>query len=441
MNIYNKQIVNPVLKHGIQNVYKEKDIVNVYAASDLPSVLAANTTYIINGIITTSNPISVTNDGSCIIGRSNREKDGLIYTGTSTFITITDANFHIDQLLLSATDGSSKLINAYNFDVGAYDAGRNKIISITNSQVKGSYDVFDFSGFSLVDIQNTLFIYIKARNHGVIFNSTGKIEISSCEFVKWFDETTLPTPSNYAIVPMVELGPNISGTSIKACNINASIFHPEQTQDGIRIHNSSTTNHGTIAANTFVDEDLTTGLTANLDYDIQSTFIIQANQDVENGNAKGTMVILDNLIPLNNSGASGPPYSVVLNDANFVGAAGPTNPIVFPVSRRVITSSTNASFQYNSKINGNFFVNLNASVGVNSNGNYTITIQFRQNGIAIPIIAKALVRNTGGTYLQQPISLAIQGTAVEGDIFDILVSCDTANDVLVGELIVNGFQF
>ena len=105
------------------------------------------------------------------------------------------------------------------------------------------------------------------------------------------------------------------------------------------------------------------------------------------------------------------------------------------------TSSSNASFEYNSKINGNFFVTLSASVGVNSNGNYTITLQFRQNGIAIPIVAKVLVRNTGGVYLQQPISLALQGTAVEGDVFDILVSCDTANDVLVGELIVNGFQF
>jgi hypothetical protein len=441
MNIYNKQIVNPILKHGIQNVYKEKDIVNVYAASDLPSVLVANTTYIVNGSVSTSTPITSVGDNASIVGKKGRDSDILTYTGTGSFITFVDVNFTLRNVTLKSTNATSLLLDGTNYTGGSYNEGRNKILSIFTCQFRNCYDVMTINGFDLVDINNSLFFYVQANNHGCQFQSVSKLEFSSCELIRWFDETSLPTPSGYATIPMIKLVANGAQVGFGAVNISGCIIHPQQTQDGIHIDNASTTGYGTIAANTFVDVGLTTGVTANLDYDIQNSYIVQANQKVENGNSKGTMVMLDNLIELNNSGAAGPLYSVVLNDANFVGGAGPTNPITFPVSRRVITSSSNASFEYDSKITGNFYVSLNASVGVNSNGNYTITVQFRQNGIPIPIIAKALVRNTGGTYLQQPISLALQGTASQGDVFDVLVSCDTANDVLVGELIVNGFQF
>ena len=131
----------------------------------------------------------------------------------------------------------------------------------------------------------------------------------------------------------------------------------------------------------------------------------------------------------------------MVNDANFIGAAGPTNPITFPLSRRVITSVANASFTYDSKINGNFAVSLNSTVGIKSNGTYVITIQFRQNGFTLPFKGKSTIRNSGGVFVGQPITLNLQGTATQGDIFDVLVTCDTADDVLLSELIVSGYQF
>ena len=185
---------------------------------------------------------------------------------------------------------------------------------------------------------------------------------------------------------------------------------------------------------------MTTGVTANLDYDIQNSYIIRANQKVESGNAKGTMVITGNSIELTNSTAPGPPYSVVVSRSNFVGGAGPTNPITFPVSRRVIASASGGSFTYDSKVDGNFYVSLNASAGVNSNGTYEITIQFRQNGVPLSIIGKVIIRNSGGNFTEAPISVALQGDATQGDVFDVLVSCDQANNVLISELVVNGFQ-
>ena len=82
-----------------------------------------------------------------------------------------------------------------------------------------------------------------------------------------------------------------------------------------------------------------------------------------------------------------------------------------------------------------------ATVGVNANGTYNIDIQFRQNGVALPIKAKTTIRNSSGVFVGQPISLTIQGTATQGDVFDVLVTCGSANDVLVSELVVSGYQF
>jgi hypothetical protein len=419
----------------------EINIVNVTTAAELPATLAANTAYIVNGEITTSQAITLVGDNAMIIGRKGRNTDKITYTGIGTFISLVDVNFTLRNITLSATDTSSRIIDADNYSTGSYNEGRDKTLSIFTCQFRNCYDVMTINGYDLVDINNTLFFYIQALNHGLEFKSTSKIELSSCELIRWFDETSLPTPSGYALVPMFCILPQGIQAGVGAVNISGCIMHPQQTQDAIKIDNASTTGFGTISANTFVTAGLTTGVIGNFDYDIQNSYIIQANQSLENGNAKGVLLLTNNLIELNNSAASGPPYSVVVNDANFVGGLGPTNPITFPVARRVITSVSNASFTYDSKINGNFAVSLNATVGVNANGNYTITIQFRQNGTPLPFVGKATIRNQNNAFIAQPISISIQGLATQGDVFDVLVSCDTADNVLLSELLISGYQF
>ena len=237
---------------------------------------------------------------------------------------------------------------------------------------------------------------------------------------------------------MVEL----LSSSFGATNFNGNILHPQQTQQGLKISATSTTGFGTISGNTFINVGLTTGAVSDFDYSIQNTYIIQANQGVQNGNAKGMLLLTSNLIELNTSNETpvGGFYSLPVANASFIGGA-PTSAISFPVAQRVITSSANGSFEYDSKIDGNFNVNLTATIGVNKNGTYEIQVKFRQNGVALPFIGKTVVRNSGGTYVQQPLSFSIQGTATQGDIFDVLVLVDATEDVLVSELIVNGFQF
>ena len=116
----------------------------------------------------------------------------------------------------------------------------------------------DIKGFDLVDINNCLFFYIKAQNFGLRFEDTSKIEITSCELIRWFDETTIPTPGGWATCSMIELLPN-NLASFGAVNINGCVIHPQQTQNGIEIATGSTTGFGTISSNAFVTVGLTTG--------------------------------------------------------------------------------------------------------------------------------------------------------------------------------------
>lgn len=240
-------------------------IVEVKDPTDIPATLAADTTYIIRGTITTNTPIVVSNSGSSIIG-FDRNKDKLVWTGSTgtTMLTITDVDFDIESVWLSSTNSGSTLIAATNFDALEYNAGRDKVLTITNCQIRNCFDIMSAEGFDLIDISNTLFFYVEAPSFGLKFLNTSKIEITSCELIRWFDETTLPVPAGYSTASMIEISPNGTGPGIGAMNISGCIIHPQQTQVGVKINNLSTTGFGTIAANTFVNVGLVPTLTTGL---------------------------------------------------------------------------------------------------------------------------------------------------------------------------------
>jgi hypothetical protein len=286
----------------ISKVANGNTIVEVTSSSDLPSTLAANTTYLIRGTISTSTQISVTNEGSQIIGY-DRTKDKIEFTGTTgqTLLTITDVSFSISNVWLSATNTGSALIDATNVAASGYNNSRDSILAFVNVQFRNCFDVLDIKGFDLVDFNNCLFFYIEATNFGCRFQDVSKLEISSCEFIRWFDETTIPTPSGYATVPMIELQAN-NLASFGAVNINGCIIHPQQTQDGINISTSSTTGFGTIAANAFVNVGLTTGVVFNptlsglADYSQTATYNydVFSNQGLLNSTSGAVMTVNNN---------------------------------------------------------------------------------------------------------------------------------------------------
>jgi hypothetical protein len=232
--------------------------------------LAANTTYFIRGEVTCVNLLAITNSGTAIRGW-DRETATLSYVGVSglgDFITITDVSAELIGVEFKSTNNTPMdvVLHAHNFDFtqtvpGVYDsynAGRLKVLTIINCQFRDCFDVHHIEGFDLVDIQNCLFWYIEATAMGCHFKNVSKLQISSCEYVRWFDETSIPTPSGYATVPMIELRENgVNGPGFGAVNITGCIIHPQQTQDGLRLQPGSTTGFGTITGNTFINVGLT----------------------------------------------------------------------------------------------------------------------------------------------------------------------------------------
>lgn len=403
--------------------------------------LEPNTIYFIRGIVLCTNRLSIVNEGIALKGW-NRDDDGLKYTGANgagDFITITDVNCDISSLKFSSTNSTASdvILRGSNFSYGAYNDGRLKVLTITNCQFRDCYDVLHIEGFDLADFSQTLIWYVKATGIGCNFKNVSKLQISSCEFVRWFDEATIPTPSGYATASLVELLANGAGNGFGAINFSGNIFHPQQTQFGIKISDLATIGFGTISSNTGIDVGLTTGAVTEIDYDIQNSTIIQANQGLINANAKGTLSIVGNLNRLD-TGTTNPQVLAVAN----IDTGAFTNTPTFPVVNRVTTSVPNCSFTYNNKNDGNFFVVITGTVEMSGDG--FIACRVRSNGtpitssIGYPEIRQGRAQN---------FSFSVLGSAVIGDVFDVeFESFNTSgssnpNDILVREFVLNGYQF
>jgi len=401
--------------------------------------LVTGTTYFIRGIVSCPNRLVIDTEGIVLSGW-DRDKDGLDYTGSGgDFITVTDVNFEMINLKLSSGNavGGEVVLRASNFNYGTYNDGRLKVLTLINLQFRGCYDVHHIEGFDLVDIQNCLFWYIQATTMGCHFKNVSKLQITSCEYVRWFRESTIPTPGGWATASLIELLANGLGNGFGAVNISGCIIHPQQTQDGINISNTATIGFGTISANTVINVGLTTGVATNIDYDIQNTTIIQANQGIGNGNAKATMSIVGNLEDLD-TGTTNPQ---VLAAANVTTGAF-TNTPTFPLVTRVITSAANCSLTYDSKVDANFMVVVTATVEMSGDG--FIACRLRSNGTAIPYAIGYPEIRQGRA---QSFTFSVIGQATFGDVFDVefealtTAGAPTSKDILVREFVLNGYQF
>ena len=466
----------------LKEVSQESDFGSLNGDAVPQRVLLANTTYFIRGGVSCANRLLITVENVAIVG-FDRDKDGLTYTGTGgDFITVTDVNFEMANIRLSSTNnvGGEVVLRALNYNASNYNEGRLKVLTLINCQFRNCFDVQHIEGFDLVDIQNCLYWYVQSSSMGCHFKNVSKLQISSCEYVRWFDEqniidydnavfgdwssitayvignkvlyngtfyraitnNTNREPSanlgvdwnalNYATTPMVELLANGGGSGFGAVNIGSGIYHPQQTQDGINISDTATIGFGTISSNTGISEGLVSGAVTNIDYDIQNSTIIQANQGITNGNAFATMSLTGNLVYLDNSTTN----PIVLKGANTVGGGGFTSAITFPISQRTINSVADGSITYNSKISANFIVIVTATVQQAGNG--VITIRLRNNGTPITSSVGTSEIKSG---VSDTLSFSIIGQTSLSDVFDVEVESSGAADVLVSDFTLNGYQF
>ena len=381
--------------------------------------LTGNTTYIVRGNVTCSNRLTINSPNISITG-INRNLDKLIYTGTGDFITVIDVDFTLRDVWISSTTTGSLLIKGSNVTASGFNNGRTKVLELVNCQIRDCFDVMDIDGFDLVDISNCLFFYVKAPTIGLRFRDTSKLEISSCELIRWYDETTNPTPSGWATCSMIELRNN-NFASFGAVNINGCIIHPQQTQNGINIGTSSTTGFGTISSNAFINIGLTTGkvflpeASSLPDYSQAATYSydVFANQGILNS-------------------ISGTVMTVIANTADTVLASGvPTNINTGGLAvqqagvRYTVTAVGRATYNGTKQV----YVSLHSSISYEKQGGGTDTYNFYmyKNGVLLPGSLTQVVGGTGSTA--SGVVSMVYGTLMnQNDYIEVYVENIGSND-------------
>ena len=410
---------------GVLGTLNNRTVKEVVSEADLPTTLEANTTYLIRGEVTITNNITCNVEGVELIGY-DRNSDHIIWDGTGALLTVTDVNFSISAVRFSATNVNSSILSANNIDGAAYNAGRLKVLTVLNCQFRGTYDIMDIKGFDLVDINNTLFFYIKATNFGIRFEDTSKIQITSCEIIRWFDETTIPTPSGWATCSMIELMPN-NIASFGAVNINGCVIHPQQTQNGIEISTGSTTGFGTISSNAFVNVGLTTGkvflpeASSLPDYSAAQTlgYDVFANQGILNSTSGTVMTLTGNTT--NTALSSGTPVIIDTN-GGVVQQAG---------VRYTVTGAGRATYTGTKQV----YVSIHASISYEKQGGGADDYKFYiyKNGAQLPgAEVDILVNDDASTALPM-----VYGTLMTtNDYIEFYVENPTGND----DMLIKDFQ-
>lgn len=309
------------------------------APSGLIITLQSNTTYVIKGTVDMgAYTLRVNSSQGVTIKGSNPSEDILSFKTQSTSgvyynegIAITDSTVLIDSIGFThqaGTYSTAVFITAYNYTDGDYNQGREEFLTISNCHFIDFLGLGDIAGFDLVQFSNCLFQYGRglAGVTGVKFYSVSKLQISSCEFIRWFDKSTLPAPSGYATGSMMVIGsnngrpliPTNNSPGCGAVNISGCVLHPQQTQGVLGFDATSSTAFGTISANTFVTVGLTTGAIFNRDYNAPEfiNYDVKANQGVLDstaigfssfsGNTSNTQLTRDVAVPIGANGLATP---------------------------------------------------------------------------------------------------------------------------------------
>ena len=340
-------------------------VVHVRSDSELPTTLTANTSYIIHGTITTANTLTVSADG-CSISGHDRTKDKLVYTGTGTFLTVTNVNFSLENVGITASTG--KAMSATNYTTANYNRGRDKVLSLVSCEFRNCLDVWDVVGFDLCDILNCLVWYCTGTT-GCTFQDTSKLQITSSEFIRWFSESSIPTPSSYSTATMVELKANgADNAGFGAISISSCIMHPQQTQKGISVSSSSTAGFATISANAFINVGLTTGAVLDLDISAQPAYVLAANQGVVNGTAIGELKLTGNTA-----------VTTIASQDTPVQVNGGTS-FTIPSQTRRFTGANTGTLTYGAKNSTEMFVSCTVSGETESKSDKEVSFYLAKNG-------------------------------------------------------------
>ncbi len=404
----------------------QNQVVYVPDGAVLTSV-APNTTYILLGDRTFTSTLTINQPGVVIrgVGRDNTKIEG---TFAGALIDVIDQDFEISDITLSALGDDTFALTGTNFNPGVGDPneGRLKTLNMYNCQLRNCRNGMAIAGFDLVDISQTLFYYFQQRSDalaqvGIDLFATSKVEFTSCEFLRWFDETTIAAPTDFFVGDKLRLQ-NTAGIGFGAVNINNCIFHPQQNQNGVVVDNAATFIFANMVGNTFIDINLNTPtfLPLQIDINTQTSWIVEANQGVPN------------LVAFINSEVNA---NALVTTISAVATPTPILATTFidNGSSRVTLNTSTGVITKNSRRSTYFTINLNFQVTLQTlPNNQNIQVGLLKNGTPSGPTTKIVIDRN------DPInaSLNIVGFADQGDTFQLYIQNDSSTD----DLLVNNIQ-
>jgi hypothetical protein len=403
-------------------------------AGQVPSTIDANTTYIFLGDRTITTPIVINQPGVVFKG-TGRDNSSITMTGSYVggMIQVFDQDFEIADINLSAQGDNTYAIYGFNIDVAnPFNAGRTKTLNITNCQFRNCINGMLVEGFDLVDVSQTLFYYFQAPSvvqpqFGINLLGCSKVEFTSCEFLRWYDESTNPTPANFFEGNMFLLQNHPSGVGFGAVNLATLIVHPQQNQNGVVIDPAATFGFANLTGSTFVDGNLNlpTYQPLVIDIDTQPSWIVEANQNVPNLVAFVNAEVDANALVTTISAVSTPtPFAAT----TFVDNG---------LSRLTLNSSTGVITK-DSKRPNFFSINLTGQLTIQAGGNnQDLEIGLLRNGVPDGPTAKL----QADSAVPATFSYNVIGFAVQNDTFQVYVQNNTGtNDILLNNLQLAGVE-
>ena len=385
----------------------------------MPSSFVADRTYIFEGSRSTATPI-VLPAGPITIRGMSRENSTIEYTGAGALFTSTDQNLTIVDLGWSCTNTSGFFLDATN-------AAKDKLLTIQNCEFREAYQVMRLTGYDLVDFQNNVITYIRsgafAPAYGVTCVNVSKLEINSCEFIRWY-EFGQPENTNAFVGNMID----ISGAN-GATQITNNIIHPRVAQNGIDIDAVATFGAGVnITGNTFVKGGLTSGLVleTNNNANYNEKGITEANTLLPNLKARvGAQLSALNTIT---TATSGTPADINLNN------------LLVAFDEFGVTVGAGGGVTYNRTRPVNFQVTFVANLqAITGGANQRVGLTVSKDGLNTGVNSFVNLDSAGTE--PKTVTLTLIGSAVQGNVFrSQLINTSTSSNITCTDLIVSGIE-
>jgi len=378
----------------------------------MPNFFQGDTTYIFVGSRNTSNnyvlPANVKIMGT---GKNNSI---INYNGGSSLFSSVNENLSVSDITLTSSNNSGKLFDCSN-------VAQDKTINMTNVQIRNTKNGMQTVGYDLIDLNNCIFTYFESGSPspvGVKITDCSKLQLSSCEFLRWFQEGGTPA-TTFFNGNMLDL----NGT-LNALNITGSFFHPQYDQNGIDTTLVSSVIEGTISSNTFIDINLNTPAFQVLVVNptIAPSYVIEGNSIYPNLRSQVTYVL---------SATNTTQTDLSTNNPNTLNTAG----LAIGLVTQFATLTTGGLITYLKKRSANFIITASANLEVVAGGaGQQVGLGLRVNGVDIPLAYSYVTLDSAGTAPKQ-CTLNFTGLANQNDTFELTIFNASGNNNVIASYV------